>query len=49
MTQDDREPTGTTMHDGVETWDDICLCEPEARWKAVAEELERRDREHASS
>ncbi|MEM7754321.1 MAG: hypothetical protein AAF297_01655 [Planctomycetota bacterium] len=31
--------TCTSMHEDVETWDDICVCEPEARWAAAAEEL----------
>ena len=36
------------MHDDVETWTDICTCEPEGRWREVAEELERRDAEQAA-
>ncbi|MEM1183927.1 MAG: hypothetical protein AAGI53_02890 [Planctomycetota bacterium] len=28
-----------SMHENTETWDDICICEPEARWAGVAEEL----------
>jgi hypothetical protein len=28
------------MHTDVETWTDICSCEPEPRWQALAEELE---------
>lgn len=26
-----------SMHDNVQTWDDLCSCEPEARWAAVAD------------
>lgn len=28
-----------SMHEGTETWDDLCICEPEPRWAAAAEEL----------
>ena len=31
--------TCDSMHEDTETWDDICICEPEARWAAAAEEL----------
>lgn len=31
-----------SMHDDVPIWDDTpCCCEPEPRWSAVEEELER--------
>ena len=42
------QPTGKfhTMHDDVESWTDVCSCEPEQRWQALAEELEQR-RRHA--
>lgn len=36
-----RSNTSGTMHDGVETWDDLCICEPEPRWAAAEEELRR--------
>ncbi|MBZ0071363.1 MAG: hypothetical protein WCY26_04420 [Thiohalobacteraceae bacterium] len=28
-----------SMHEGVPAWHDICCCEAEPRWIAVAEEL----------
>lgn len=35
------QPAGArSMHDNVETWEDCCVCEPEPRWQALAEELE---------
>lgn len=33
-----------SMHDGVETWCDTCSCEPEPRWAALGEELQREAR-----
>lgn len=33
-----------TMHDATEVWDDICVCEPEPRWQALAEELEEQEK-----
>lgn len=32
------------MHEGVEVWEDTCVCEPEPRWRALAEELEESDK-----
>lgn len=29
------------MHEGVQTWETVCDCEPEPRWQALAEELQR--------
>ncbi len=29
-----------SIHDGVETWDDCCVCEAEPRWQQLGEELE---------
>jgi hypothetical protein len=37
----DEVPPIHTIHDDVESWTDTCSCEPEPRWQAVAEELER--------
>lgn len=45
---DDVSPVAT-MHDNVETWDDVCCCEPEPRWQAVADELEQADASKASA
>jgi len=28
-----------TMHDNVEVWDDVCCCEPEPRWQAIADDI----------
>lgn len=28
------------MHEGVEVWEDTCVCEAEPRWQALGEELE---------
>lgn len=43
-TDEQTRPAGSnarSMHDNVETWEDCCVCEPEPRWQALAEELER--------
>ena len=37
---DDTTTTTRSMHDDVETWDDLCSCEPEQRWADVERELE---------
>lgn len=29
------------MHSDVESWDDTCSCEPEARWQEAGEALQR--------
>jgi hypothetical protein len=35
---DEREPRrGASMHSDVPTWHDVCSCEPEPRWREVAE------------
>ncbi len=36
----DKPATADSMHDNVETWEDCCVCEPEPRWQALADELE---------
>jgi formiminotetrahydrofolate cyclodeaminase/hemerythrin-like domain-containing protein len=41
----DQKSSLKTMHDKVETWDDVCCCEPEPRWQAVAEDLARAERD----
>jgi hypothetical protein len=28
------------MHEGVEIWEDCCVCEAEPRWQKLAEQLE---------
>lgn len=42
-------PSVQTMHDHVETWDDICSCEPEPRWQAVADDLAQKNRNNAAT
>jgi hypothetical protein len=41
--QNERESAAKpiSMHDNVEVWEDCCVCEPEPRWRELAEELER--------
>jgi hypothetical protein len=34
------EQSCRSMHENVELWEDVCVCEPEPRWQAVAEESE---------
>jgi hypothetical protein len=37
-----RRPPARSMHEGITECDDpICCCEPEPRWQALAEEMER--------
>lgn len=38
-----REPP-RNMHDDVELWEDTCVCQPEPRWQAVADEA--KEEEH---
>jgi hypothetical protein len=37
----EEHPRFKTMHDNLESWTDTCSCEPEPRWQALADELER--------
>ncbi|HOA74633.1 MAG TPA: hypothetical protein PL151_02055 [Phycisphaerae bacterium] len=37
--EESAQPACRSMHENVETWEDTCVCEPEPRWQALAEEL----------
>lgn len=54
-TPDSNPPTANqaqacrSMHEGVEAWEDCCVCEPEPRWQQLQEELESQQERERSS